>query len=272
MPPAPRGETISYSPSIAPLGRGIAQIIAASRPPAYVYASMTVTNEARSVEAPSPELAVSRYPPHATRGFLHRGPRRARVWLGGVVTPGPPTSEGLARWGGYTGAPDERGFGSVGWLHGRLARHHVDARRRREHKSRIRRRSIGQLPAEVELVHHPIRLVDLHRFDGSIRRSRDLHPRYSLLQPLRHARQHTSSASIAGGVQARQLLFQLRMPQQKPQRRSQVVQLLLIHLLRFRLARRIEISIVPVQQKQLAVRIGVGPPHLPRLLQQQRAR
>src|SRR5580698_318901 len=153
MPPAPRGETISYSPSIAPLGRGIAQIIAASRPPAYVYASMTVTNEARSVEAPSPELAVSRYPPHATRGFLHRGPRRARVWLGGVVTPGPPTSEGLARWGGYTGAPtseglarwggytgapDERGFGSVGWLHGRLARHHVDARRRREHKSRIR--------------------------------------------------------------------------------------------------------------------------------------
>src|ERR1700683_5181935 len=36
-------------------------------------------------------------------GWLHRGPRRARVWLGGVVTPGPPTSEGLARWGGYTG-------------------------------------------------------------------------------------------------------------------------------------------------------------------------
>src|SRR6202050_972817 len=50
-------------------------------------------------------------------GGFHRGPRRARVWLGGVVTPGPPTSEGLARWGGYTGAPDERGFGSVGWLH-----------------------------------------------------------------------------------------------------------------------------------------------------------
>src|ERR1700733_1994645 len=97
-------------------------------------------------------------------GWLHRGPRRARVWLGGVVTPGPPTSEGLARWGGYTGAPDERGFGSVGGLHGRLARHHVDARRRREHKSRIRRRSIRQLPAEVELVLHPIRLVDLHRF------------------------------------------------------------------------------------------------------------
>src|SRR5580698_318900 len=36
-------------------------------------------------------------------GAVTPGPRRARVWLGGVVTPGPPTSEGLARWGGYTG-------------------------------------------------------------------------------------------------------------------------------------------------------------------------
>ncbi len=66
-----------------------------------------------------------------------------------------------------------------------------------------------------------------------------------------------------------EFLLQLRVAQQKAQRRTQIVQLRGGHTLHLGISGGIEPGIFAIEQKNLAWRIGIAPVHLARLAQQQ---
>ena len=101
-----------------------------------------------------------------------------------------------------------------------------------------------------------------------------LTPSDDLLHPVLHSLGHPGelqSVSCGGERQPLELLLQLRVAEQKAQRRTQIVHLRGGHTLHLGIPGGIEPGILAVQQKNLPRRIAIAPMHLSRFTQQQSA-